>query len=191
MNATELYLKDGRSAGVFYCEKCKIVHRTTAEADQCCMPYHCKGCGKETQRYVNICSACFNKQQDKKEAERFAKAAKITKWDGWVYVEGLGYQNGYFQSVEDLIDYLTDEEDGNYPQYAWTCSANHFVNAEISDITERIGDNAYEDFNTEDLNGLQELKAAIAKFNDANKDAVSYTPDYTTAVLIEKPKEQP
>jgi hypothetical protein len=66
----------------------------------------------------------------------------------------------------------------------WSCKKNHFAVADVSDITERICDNAYEGFDPDDLNGLDELKAAIEKFNDANKDVVSYEPDYGLAILL-------
>jgi hypothetical protein len=76
------------------------------------------------------------------------------------------------------------EETDEKPKYVWACRENHFALADVRDITDRIADEAYEDFDLNDLKGLEELKAAIDKFNEANRDVVSYEPDYSTAILL-------
>jgi len=76
------------------------------------------------------------------------------------------------------------DDDDEKPKYVWACKKNFFAVADVSDITERIADNGYEDFDPDDLNGLDDLKAAIEKFNEANKDVVSYEPDYGVAILL-------
>lgn len=186
MNATELYLKDGRFAGIFYCSECHLVKLTKDQADRCCEPTKCQYCGKESGRkHYLACESCERANQLKKEAERFDKAEKLTQWDGWVFLEGTG-RDGHYESLSDFWDnwelehYEADEK----PKYVWTCKKIHFAVADVSDITERIADNGYEDFDTDDLNGLDDLKAAIEKFNEANKDVVSYEPDYKRAVIL-------
>ena len=175
MNATELFLKTGKPAGIFFCEKCRLVAATQERAGQCCQNYKCSKCGKDTgSRSWLICDACRDAESAAKERDRFEKAEKLTKWDGWVC-------NGddFYESIEDMLDVLDEA-----PEYVWACKADHFVRAEVSDIIDRMDDDAYEDWYPETLNGLEELKAALNKFNEANKDVCSYTPDYTKAVLI-------
>ena len=186
MNATELFLKEGKSAGVFYCEKCRFIHRTSAEADQCCQPYKCDKCGKEIERYRTRCNACRNAADEEVERVRFEKAEKLTAWDGWVFSEGIG-RDGYSHSLSDFYDNWADEHDegGVPPKYVWACKATHFVRADVSDITERMADDAYEDWEPDTLNGLVELKAALDKFNEVNADVCSYRPDYTKAILLD------
>ena len=150
-------------------------------AEQCCKPRIC-ACGKECEPYRTICNGCLNEQQEKQEVTFFEKAEKLTAWDGWVYCEGVN--DDYFESVDDLLE-RCDDEGIDRPKYVWACKADHFVNADIEDITSRLEDTAYEDFDFADLAGLSELKAALEAFNEANKDKVSYTPDYTKAVLIQ------
>ena len=178
MNATELFVKEGKSAGIYFCGQCRCVSRTQAEAEQCCKPYACDKCGKEILRYHTRCDDCHNVERARVERERFDKAEKLTEWTGWVYCEGLGFRDGFFESIAELSD-----EEG-LPEYVWTCTPDHFVHADVSDITERIADQAYEDWDPDELNGLEELRAALDKFNEANKDAISYSPDYTKAVLL-------
>jgi hypothetical protein len=193
MNAIELYHQDGKSTGVFYCTTCRCVKRTKEEADKCCEPTKCQYCGKESGRqHYLACESCDRANQAKKEADRFEKAEKKTEWDGWVYLEGTG-RDGYSESVEAFWDNweCAAAADDEKPKYAWACKKNFFAVADVSDITERIADNGYEDFDPDDLNGLDDLKAAIEKFNEANKDVVSYEPDYSIAILLNAQAQRP
>ena len=82
MNATELFLTDGKPAGIFFCEKCRTVARTKGDADQCCAPYLCKVCGKDSGRkFWTICESCIVAQMEAKEDERFRNAEKLTEWN--------------------------------------------------------------------------------------------------------------
>lgn len=185
MNAIELFHADAKSAGVFYCAKCRYVARSKDDADKCCEPTKCRYCGKPSGRqHWLCCDACQKINDEKKESERFQKAKKVTEWDGWVYLDGTG-RDGFSESVAEFREnWEDDHECDELPEYVWACKQNHFAVADVSDITERIADNAYEDFEPDDLNGLDELKSAIEKFNEANKDIVSYEPDYNIAVLL-------
>lgn len=186
MNATELYLKDGKSAGIFYCEKCRCVAGSQVLAEQCCKDYLCSKCGKDVgSRSWLVCDACRAADEIAKEHERFEKAEKLTTWDGWVYLEGIGSE-GFSQSLSDFYDNWADEHDegGELPKYVWACKVNHFVNADVSDITDRMADEAYEDWDADTLDGLDELKAALAKFNEVNAAVCSYQPDYSKAILL-------
>ena len=185
MNTTELFHQDGRSAGVFYCGECRLVHRTKELTDQCCAPNKCSICGKDKERYYTKCPACLHLAELQKEQERFEKAEKLTKWDGWVYLEGTG-SDGYSESVDAFIEDWEDNHDENepLPAYVWTCEENHFVNASVEDITQQMADSAYEHWEPDSLKGLPELQTALDKFNEANKDAVSFQPDYKVALLL-------
>ena len=186
MNATELYLKEGKSAGVFYCEKCRNVAGSQHLAEQCCKNYLCSKCGKDTgSRSWLVCDACRAADEVAKERARFEKAEKLSAWDGLVYLEGTG-RDGFSDSLSDFYDNWADDHDegGELPKYVWACKANHFVNAAVSDITERMCDYAYEDFDPETLDGLDELKSALQKFNEANAAVCSYGPDYSKAILL-------
>jgi hypothetical protein len=198
MNAIELFHQDGKSAKVFYCEKCRIVAKTQEQAEQCCRPLKCDMCGNDTERYYFRCRECRDKEDAQRERDRFEKAEKLklTEWDGPVFSDSVaGSNDGFFTSISELLERCADEieagEDdsgmANIPDYVWASKSNQFVNADLGDITERISCDAYKDFNPADLHGLDDLKKALAAFNDANKHFVSYEPDYTKAILIKKP----
>ena len=186
MNAIELYLEHGKSAGIFYCEKCRQVAGSQVLAEQCCQNYLCSKCGKDVgSRSWLVCDACRAADETAKERERFEKAEKLTAWDGWVYLEGTG-NNGYSESLSDFYDRWADAngEDADLPEYVWACKSEQFVTVDFDGIMENIEENGYEDFDSRTLNGLEELKAAIKQFEAANAGVLSYSPDFTKAILI-------
>jgi hypothetical protein len=184
MEATELFLKEGRPAGVFFCGKCRRVSGEKDIAEQCCLPRRCDKCSKETLSQSAIrCQACWDAEKANRERERFKKAEKLTEWSGWVYADGVGYRDGYCESLDEFYDWL--DENPMDIQYVWACKENFFAHADIEDLLTPILDNAYEDFDSDDFKGLAELKAAIAAFNDVNAGLASYEPDYTKAVLLD------
>lgn len=180
MNATELFHADGKSAGIWYCAKCRVVARSREDAEQCCQPRKCE-CGSEVERGWICCNECRRKKDVARERERFEKAEKLTEWDGWVFCGGIG-SDGFSESLEDFYDNWADEHDGGgeLPEYVWACKENHLVHADI----------AIENFDLNELDGLPELKAAINTFVGLNKDKISYEPDYTKAVLTSKKDSQ-
>lgn len=206
MNATQLFHQDGRSAGVFYCTSCRRVHREESIADVCCTPSLCRTCAEPAEQYRTTCRSCDDKRKVSQEAARFEAAEKVTDFDGWVYAEGLGgYRDGYFGSVGELMDHVSDERPDDeelskmtdeekeeipaLPAYAWTCDEIRFAHLDIQSVLDLITDSgdAYEDFDSGDLKGVTELKAALDAFNKANSGIVSYFPNYERAVLLNVP----
>ena len=187
MNSKQLFHEGCKPSGVWYCGECKSVHNCEAMATCCCDP-RCQECNEPCGRGWTLCDKCRAKADDVKERERFDKAEKVTDYKGWVFLEDYGYNGGFFESVEELLDFCTDKDETGVshrvPEYCWACNANHFVKIDSGDITERIADNAYEDWDPDDLAGLPELHAALKAFEDANKDVVAYFPDYKKAVLL-------
>jgi len=186
MNPVELFNPSGKPAQVWYCGKCRCVSASLHMAEQCCDP-KCDKCGKPVPQGHCRCTACWNESQDKAEKARFEKAKhlKPEEYTGWIYSDGLGWSEGYFECIDDLIDYCK-EEDADIPEYVWATNEVHFAQASIDDLLSNIHDRAYEDFETESLHGLPELKKAIETFNEANKYVVSYEVDYSRAIMIAK-----
>lgn len=182
MNATELYLKEGKSAGIFYCEKCRCVAGSQHLAEQCCQNYLCSSCGKDVgSRSWLVCDECRDAKEVALEQSRFDKAEKLTTWSGYVFHDG-----NFSDGISDFYDSWADDHDegGELPKYVWACKPDQFVTVDFDLIMEQIEQNGFEDFDAETLNGLDELKAALKNFEDANSEVVSYSPDYSKAVLL-------
>jgi hypothetical protein len=184
MNGTELFKADGTATGVWYCEKCRVVHRAKAHADSCCAVKLCE-CGAVVAAHSMKCEACWDKEVRNRAAERFHKAAKLATWDGPVWAEGCGDNDGFFGSMDEFMEWMDDRDaDESTPAYVWTCDKKPVVQLDSADIIERATEDAYEDFDSGLLFGLAELDAALKAFNELNKGFVNWIPNYTRAVVI-------
>lgn len=112
----------------------------------------------------------------------------VEDYVGWIYAEGFGYKDGFFESVDDLIDYLEDEEIPleNWPEKVYCCAPVEFPSFSAIDIVEDALIESYEDA-IDDVSGLEELQKAFDAFTELNKNVVSQEVDYKRAVLIQKP----
>lgn len=191
MNATQLFHADGKPSKVFFCGKCRMTAATQENAEQCCQNYKCQHCGVDTgSRSWLSCDACRRKIEDEAERRRFEKAEKVTSWDGPIYCEGLGYNEGFFESVEDLWDYLGDEEEletgeRKAPEYVWTCDCKPICSLDYDEIIENATQDAHEGWEPDQLTGAEALKSALDAFNEANKEQVGWEPNFKKALLIE------
>jgi hypothetical protein len=185
--AIELFKKDGTTAGIFYCSKCRIVHGTEEAAEFCHGERIC-ACGKKIesihsrQRKCGDCdNADWKEKQRQQEAERFEKAKKITEAE--YRGEMVFLDDKYFCSVDEAIDYFLEEQE---PEYVWACENVGVPEASAESICENLLDNMWEDADVSDLHGVDELEAAISVFNKANESINVWMPDFTMAILVAK-----
>lgn len=195
MNAKQLYLENGKPSGVFFCEKCKLVHVSLESAEKCCSPNRCTCCGKVLDgKYIGLCDWCTAKKYAQIEKAKFDKAQKIPadEYDGWVYLDGTGSE-GYSDSVASFVERWEDDHDENepLPQFVWACRKQNFAKLDLDHVLYNIVEEAWEDFSIgKDLNGVDELSKALDAFNAANETVFSYYPDESVAVLLNCNKDQ-
>jgi len=166
--AVELYKKDGTTSGAFYCSECRAIFGDETQAKNGHGERICECGNKIDQRYYEKCSACQSKQwkaeQDAKERERFEAAEKIPYAD--YKGEMLYYGDRYHADLEALEDHLFDVP---LPEYAWACKDVGVPKATSEEIIEQLLAEMWEDADHNDLNGVDELDAAIDVFNKANE----------------------
>lgn len=194
MKAVELFHANGKPAGIYHCEKCRLVFREKDRAEECCAPLNCRICGKEVERnHYLICSACSDEECTKKEAQRFAEAEKLTEWDGPVWDQnGTGFNEGFFENLSAYEEHLDqeaeevadNEEPFRRPEYVWTCDDIPFCQVDFDRIIEQISEESWGDWDSADIEGAKEFEAAIKVFNEANKHHVSWQPNLKVAVLL-------
>ena len=190
MNPIELFVKsnDAHSpAGLFFCEKCRLVARSLQAAQQCCTNYVCSSCGTDTggQSFTK-CDACRLEDDKKLEQARFAAAEKVSakNYDGWVYLDGTGNE-GFSESIDSFLDWWSDETSDAPPAYVWACKPTAFAKIDIGDLIETIEEAGWPDFDGHySLKGLADLDVALKKFNAANADIKSFEPDISKAVTL-------
>jgi hypothetical protein len=186
MSAIELFKADGTTAGIFYCSECKVVARTKEEADFCHGERLC-ACGKTIKRYgsYKVCEECEHKEwvlkESKKEWDRFEKATKITEAE---------YTGDHVLDGDEFYEAIDRYEEGQEPEYVWACKTHGLPTVDLEDVTCNLLDNMWEDAGTSDLNGLEELEAALTEFNKANESIQLWEPDYSTAILVSPRKEE-
>ena len=179
MNSVELFIAGGKSAGVFACGQCKIIHKTPADAEQCC-DWKCSKCGAKTERFSTQCSSCWNVVRAEGHAKRLAAAELVTEYNGWICCDsGCGSQDGYFPSIEDYVDYIFDEGWGDpefedspaWPEFVFTCERD-IKEIDVSNVIENLCSDGYDEMD-EHLKGVKELGAAIDAFNLLNENALT------------------
>ena len=89
------------------------------------------------------------------------------------------------EDAAGMIDGRVDQFlEGQEPEYVWACKDVGVRKVSTDWIYENLLDGMWEDADEGDLNGREELEAAIAAFNKANESISVYEPDYTTAILV-------
>jgi hypothetical protein len=166
-------------------------------ADRCCI---CAECGKpisapadRTDFYGNRSYPthfqCKHERDRLREIERMEEAEKVDSWDGWVYSDGHGHSEGYFDSVDEFDMWWIEEfgEDEPLPEFVRTSRAERIV-PDGETIMERLlcewFERGWDDMDESDLSGVAELKAAVEAFSNANEGVLAYYPNYKQAVRM-------
>jgi hypothetical protein len=203
MNPAQLLLPDGTLTKVLFCQDCGIMSNDEAQLErQCKCPRICR-CGKVVEdRYCTKCRTCRQAKWEielaEKERLRFEKATKLTEaeYDGPVFNDDIGWNNGYFRDTGELHDMFSDAdlindltegypEDFNPPAYAWACHVRPICSLDLADILENACQEGPEDWDSADLDGTKELQAALDAFNELNKKQEVWTPDYKRVILLD------
>lgn len=189
MNTKHLVFSDSTDSGLWSCGKCgKLYRGNSAEefAERCC---RCSECGGEIGKgdYTTIHAACSIERSSRINAKRLESAQEMQDYDGWVYVDRLGRQHGFFPSVDELIEYC-HENKIDIPEFAFCCEENQFFidwERAIENAESQIGLDFCEDYEPEyDRESVKAFAVACAAFNEANKHIKTYDPDFKRKVRI-------
>jgi hypothetical protein len=186
MNGYELISpKTGKPCGVFVCGVCNLVTHADL-VEKCCKPCDC---GKPSRnRFECKCSDCAYIAYTERRAKDLV-AAELVEWDGsMIFSEEVsGCRDGWFDSPDDLLDYLADEEEDNKPEFAFL--GRKCVNElNISRAVEQMTEDTYEDAELHIADAdWKALLAAVDAFN-AKYAVTYYEHDYKQKVRIDRGK---
>ena len=112
MEAAKLFLWNLEPAGIWRCS-CGDLYRSEEYAEKCC---RCRYCGKPARDEWGRGLSCEHRECRKeadrvRDLQRIEKAEAVENYDGPVFVEWLGYNDGYFAFLDDLRDYLGEVDD--------------------------------------------------------------------------------
>ena len=129
-------------------------------------------------------SSAFSNRQEERQFEA-AKKVPESEWGGGVF-----YGDDFYDSTDDLHERLASDEVEleDYPAFCWAAEPHRVIpDLEAEDLLSHIvEDRGWDEMSVDELEGVGELDAAIAKFVDQNRLIVSFRPDYKTAVVLEK-----
>lgn len=192
MKATPLFREGDPTPVLWLCDGCEygFSYRTEAQADGCCRCIK-KACDAGRTPGRARCEAHDKEASDERdraadraEANRFAKAKKITaaEYTGRMVYDpaGRGSGEGYFDGVEELEEHYHGEDYG-LPAYVWATRERKMhsdAGRVVEEATERAGVNT-EDFSP-DIASLQKVLDAWW----AENSEPYYETDYSTAILV-------
>lgn len=137
--------------------------------------YYCEECEAETRKYVLLCDGCNDRRL-------YNKAEKLTpdQYDGWIQRDGYGYNEGYFKSVDALVEWCEDE-DIDLPDWVFCCEGTKHE-LDIDNAIENMLEDAFEDAR-DHLVDEKELFDFVKRWN-AKQNIISYYPDYKRVVVL-------
>lgn len=193
MEAIFLKRPDGTETDISICGKCGSPARGRTNFDvseRCCTCWECSGeLTTEERQCGHYHKACDKKRRAIIEMKRLEKATLVEDYDGPVYCEGVpggSYGDGYFADVQELADMLDDgdvDESIVREEFAYCCTSSPVAGLDVDSILESATEESFEDA-IDHLVGVDELRAAVEAFNEANKAVLSWDSDYSRKVRI-------
>jgi hypothetical protein len=188
MNGYQLSRHDtNQPLKLWACGGCNRIYGQQDVADKCCL---CLACGQPvSENPRNFYGTtdypthfeCRHEQDRQRKIEHMDQAEKLDDHEGWVYCDGYGSNEGYFESLDDFLEWWEDEHgDEKPPEFVWTCKPQRIV-PPADEILEGLLtywlENGWDDMDESAFTGLDELRAAVGAFVSANEGVVSYTTD--------------
>lgn len=186
MDPVQLRHPDGTPADAWACGKCRKVLAAIAtqddwprqQAKRCCEPPRCPDCEAAVSGYFDHrCGVCRAKREAAAEAERFAKATKITPTD-YPPDRPVFFVNGKYRPLGEI-----DLEYDPPGDYVWATREVKFEPC-VDGMIENALDDHHEDARQEITDEeMTELTDFVAKWAEGT-GVRSYEVDYTRAIVL-------
>ena len=175
---------------IWSCGECGVIHIGKSKAEQCCLLKKCD-CGQPIDPYYSKCQPCQSKEWNEKKAnelvEKLAKAQLVENYQGFIFVDGYGSNDGYFEDEDEFLDACELEDPPLVvPEFAFCCRPNHLKDHKIDadGILESLLDGFHEDaIDQVDFDELQKLLDGWI----SDQKLISYDVDYSLKVRIGGP----
>jgi hypothetical protein len=158
----------------------------------------CRNCYDGVIHLCPICKAevrgacmsdgCVNRRFTEKEQANYNKAIKVNIEDvppehvEMLYSESYGYNDGYFNEFEELIDFCKDAE-VEIPEYVWS-TTKMTLSMDAASIIENACEELHEDA-YQNINGEKELQEFLDAWCAKQSGTDSYMVDYKYAIKVD------
>jgi len=166
----------------YQCGKCHKVYVDENMANNCCEPYHCNVCGKETPRYVLVCEQCREKRE-------YNKAQKMTlqEWEEKFPNHMIYYNDKFYGDIYEMLDDI-DFDYNEFPAYCWGTD-EVAMEVDPDNVLEGIVENtSCEDLDFSD-EAYKEFKNIISYWNDKYRQHYYMQSDIIVLIPEELKKE--
>jgi hypothetical protein len=175
MKAQQLFKQDGTPIDAWYCADCGKIYADKRLADEiCCKPNMCDECGTPLKTGRLRCDPC-------QLAYWFNKAEKVTEYDDVMYDPR---DDRFFLEMDEITDWF----EGNgfaMPEWVFTCKEVYMRRVDANDVIEMAVADLHDEA-ADDIDGKDELNAALSAFYEANKNIKSYYPNYKLIYVLSK-----
>ncbi len=185
-----LFLEDGRPAGAGYSKKTKFIYK---DLDSMMNDYYRPHATEEEQKAIREFERAERAERGcQSELSRFEKAKKIKfseyKGEQFFSPHEDGNWDGFFADIEDFIEELFNTHGSNYadwPKYVWATKPRYIIrHKDVMDVFQNDMEEV-EDGDYIKPSGVEELQEALDAFVEDNKELKQFTPDRSTALLID------
>lgn len=189
---------------MFACRRCGTTYSTNMligpDADRIayardqalrCCDNRCRTCNAPVQRHYSRCDECQDKHR-RDERRAWAYRATPVPYDGgWVYSDHVsGYNDGYFDSLDALVEYVADGANEGLMLPAWVHPCREiYPSLDISGAYESMDD----DFGVEDISVAEripddlsrQMDALVEKINESLKGTIAYHARFSKVIILD------
>lgn len=190
MNAYYLHRPDGTKTETSACGNCgQIAGKGNFDISQkCCTCYECGAplTADEKKSRSLYHEGCDRMRRAVIDMKRLEKAELVAGYDGPVYCEGVSggsYGDGYFSDVHELAENIAHHDEAPDVKFAYCCESSPVAQLNADSILENATEGSFEDA-MDSLVGVDQFRAAVDAFNEANKNVLSWDWDMKRKVAV-------
>lgn len=125
------------------------------------------------------------------KAEKLSNAEWVAQGNDPVWCPfDRGWEDGFFTSIEAYLEWEADQvadgelEESDRPNFLWA-TKSHGLDIDVDRILENACDEMFDNAR-ERLQGVEELTAAIDVFLEKNESCLSYEPDFSRVIVLDR-----
>ncbi|MCD1124840.1 hypothetical protein LPW36_02115 [Jinshanibacter sp. LJY008] len=184
MKAEELYTKDNKPTGIYFCSGCRKIYSIKGLAENCCL---CRQCNNQIidpqYDFQSVCSNCRSVNSERNKKDKLRNAERVTKpTTDFIYSEDFSRNEGYM-TVDELEEEAA-QDDVELPCYVYDCDSQNWGGIDIGDCLENEFQDWFEDAQ-DHITDYDGLYAFITEWNK-KQTVTQYMVNYNRIYVIDE-----